>query len=312
MKNRLKIITEPTCTDGLRTAISEEGARLVLLNPPPDRVTWVDGTLCLDGQPLSRTEVAAWAVDRHVNRNLSDRILLYALFAYLYDQHDLRHSAVCECSVNEFSYYTGLSVGRKGYPLLARLQSFEKVYGWLPAENQIVPLLQVQSFPDGRMILRSEYLHRALNLILTVNRERYLLNKNRASRFYCNAVSVGLVRARNKVAAAIVVELAILVVRAGKAQSPHISLRTLAKRVPELHTILYGQASASYRSKQLRRALSGVRDLIMDMTSLPEDYVDLEVIVPQTKLSEKSVIVIQHCGKRLRKAQVKPALQTGH
>lgn len=312
MKNRLKIITEPTCTDALRPSISEEGARLVLLNPPLDRVAWVDGVLYLDGLPLSMAEVAAWAGDHDANRNLSDRILLYALFAFLYDQHDLRHSPVCECSVNELSYYTGLSIGRKGYPLLARLKSFETVYGWIAAENQIVPLLQVQSFPDGRLILRSEYLHRTVNLILAVNRERYLLNNNRASRFYCSAVSVELVRARNKVAAAIVMELAALVVRAGKAQSPHISLRTLAKRVPELHTILYGPANASYRSKQLRRALSGVRDLTMDMTSLPEDYVDLEVVVPQTKLSERSVIVVEHRGKRRHKDQANPALTTRH
>lgn len=292
--NTLKVITQPKCTDLLRPVISVDGSLMVLFNPQDKDYGAEDKALCYKEVPLSMHKVVELAGNSEVNRNLQEPILLIGLWSFLYDRCDLRNKTQFATSVAELSRYLGISVGGKGYRLTEKLESFANVYGIIPIDG-VFRLLEIERIPDDKLILRSEYLHRALNIII---RENYNVFEGKRS-FYTDKAFANLVAAKNKTAALIVIELVNLVVSAGlRVRKPHISLNTLAERIPQLFEILYSKAPLGIRNKQLRRAIKGVVPLLMERTSLSRGYVDLEIYIPSSKdLKPKSVIEIRHKGK---------------
>lgn len=301
MVKTCKLVTLSNFKDSLRTIVSEDGARAVLFHPRDSQFQLGGDTLYQNGEPLSMQDVCNLAFDRSVNHHLEEPVLLLGLWSYLYDNHDVRNGKTFEVSEKALGRYLGVSVGEKGFRLSEKLQSFQEVFGVIP-EKGVFRLLEVEYLASGKLVLRSEYFHRLLNMLVQEVHDQY----DGKRFFYTDKALMGLVTAKNKLAALIALELVTLVIIAGsKVHNPHIGLSTLADRIPQLHAILYGPAPLGVRNKQLRRAFGGVKEYLEDRTRLYDDYRNFHVDIPALKtLTKDSEIRIHHGGSYVQR-QVK-------
>ncbi|RAV06613.1 hypothetical protein [Paenibacillus sp. YN15] len=165
MNHKFISITQPKFKDALRNVITEDESLAVVLHLNDTDYVLKDQTLYHQGVPLSLDDIFRLIIDTEKNEPLPEQLLMAAIFTFLYSKRDLRNGTKFETSVNELSAFLGTSVGSKGFRLVEKLKSFKSVYGVIPSEGVFTVLEVEQS--HGKLILRSPYFHRILNLILS-------------------------------------------------------------------------------------------------------------------------------------------------
>ena len=283
---RLIIPTLKGFTDCFRPAINTDNPCVFLFNPASseDSCELIDNVLYYQGYALSPDEIQELASNPKENKPIKENLLIYGVFSYLYSLHDLRNQIEIETTISSISYFLELSTGTKGFKLKEKLEELSKVYGVI-VDKGVYPLLEVKEH-NGTLIIRSEYMHHALNLMLQECNDRY----GERGRYYTDSVHVNLVNEKNKTAALVVIELASLIVRA-KGKQAHISLKSLAYRVPPLLNIWLSNSNTSMKNRQLRRVFGNLYDLLGDKTELYIDLKDLEISIPQLSVSNPDAVI---------------------
>jgi hypothetical protein len=294
---RLLIVTSEKYRDGLST-VPRQGSVAALFNPDDDRYSVSGGVLHHEGSSLDLGQVKGLVADKQINHPLADPLLILGVFSFLYQKSDLRNRSAFTVSVKELLRFLGHYTGKKRVTLVDKLKEYERVFGVLLEQGKVFPVLAVEELPDEQVLIKSEYLHKLLNVVIFENVQQFDGKRN----FYMEKVYSTLASARNKVAAQIVVEL----LKIAHTRTPHISVKTLASRIPQLHAIVFGDAPLGVRNKRLKRALDGVKGLIAQHTLLPVIDPGYQIVFPE-KVNAKSVITIQHGETVQQKWQSKRA-----
>ncbi|MEC1717799.1 hypothetical protein [Schinkia azotoformans] len=285
MNNRLIVPTLKGFTDCFRTAITSDNSCMFLFNPASseDLYELIDNVFYYQSHELSPDEIQELASNPKENKPIKENLLVYGVFSYLYSLHDLRNHNEFETTISSISYFLGLSTGTKGFKLKENMEELGKVYGVIV--DKCYPLLEVEE-RNGNLIIRSEYMHHALNLMLQECNDRY----GERGRYYTDSVHANLVNGKNKIAALVVIELASLIARA-KGNQAHISLKSLAYRVPPLLNIWLSDSSISMKNRKLRRVFENLYDLLGNKTELYIDLKDLEISIPQLSVSKPDAVI---------------------
>lgn len=298
MEERLIIPTLSGFKDMLRPAISDEKSRMALLNVQNEDFVFKGHVLYHRSKALSENEIFDLIAEPKINRPLDEPVLVNAIFSFLYLKRDLRNQVEFETSINELNSFMGVSTGAKGFRLVEKLEALSNIYGVISGVG-VFPLLEVRRF-QNKLILTSHYFHQALNMMLTESVNRY----GERGIYYTDKVHASLVAERNKTAALIVIELARLIVTAGRRGKPHITLSELALRIPQLYAIWSNPNGTSFQNRQLHRAFSKVKQLMADKTKLPKAYPELSIEIPVLQVSKPDAVIhIRHKGNEIIKKE---------
>jgi len=291
LNHRLIIPTLPGYRDAFRTTVTENDARAVLFYPRDERYVSSNGVLFCGGEAVTWEQLFEQISNPAVNRPIEEPVLVYGLFSFMYTHGDLRNHVAIQTTESRLCRFLGVSSGVNGFRLIEKMWQFRYVFGVIHNLG-VFPLLNLEVGLDGTVVLRSDFFHHLLNLMIA---ERIRYGQN--GRFYSKSVYADLVAARNKPAAMIVIELARLIAICGQRGHPHISLGELAYRIPQLAEIWRTPKETSFQNRKLRRAFEPVEKLLTEKTSLMEEFDNLRIHVPELSVSKpKAVMRITHRG----------------
>lgn len=114
-----------------------------------------------------------------------------------------------------------------------------------------------------------------------------------------------IVKERNKRAIEIVCVVVALIERAGN-RTPHIKVRTIIERCPDLRNAMAAAATSSDRAKVMNRAFTGAWRLLRTQTGLTEVYRDIQLPTIAPKLTQlDKVFNFPHHGKKPQEDDMK-------
>ena len=202
--------------------------------------------------------------------------------------------------------------------IFAKIKSFESIYGIVEEiregktcyRGHPVLRLRPRNVSDNSITFSSRYMKEAVLRILKASLQYDKADKKETTPktkrggepfFYpnhCFLVNSSIAAERNKRAAAIVCEFAVVVAQAGSKGKPNLSGQELVNRCPELKNALDAAKKTKDKNNALKSAFSRAWELLGTQTAIAEEY--KEVVFP-TKIPTMSTlennILIQHKGR---------------
>lgn len=198
--------------------------------------------------------------------------------------------------------------------VLNKIASYSAVYGVLVSHQggreyrSHYPVLQLVEHNDenNTVEIMSPYINKLIGTIVQASIKKDRNDKPKLKRngtpftwaTHSYMVDLELAKERNKRAAEIVCRIVDIIEECGNGGTPHIKVKTLIERVPDLENALNNAKTPSDKSKILRRAFSKAWQLLETKTKLRECYKNIQfpTLIPTPRDMDK-LIEIPHEGK---------------
>lgn len=289
LAHQLKLISLPQFKDALRSTISIESSRAGLLHLSKQKNYQIKGNvLYKEGVRLDDQDVLN-LIASDENQLIPNNVILYSLFSYLYEKHDLRNKNTFNVGLKKFRKYLRVSTGANGYEVVAKLEEFRDVIGYIYGKG-VFQVLEVIGVHKDTVTLHSPYLQQLLLAILeevAVSDKKY---------WYTTLAEPNMLADKNQMAVLVAIELVILTATL-KSKNPKnckktIKVGTIVNRIPELcEFLLDNNRQTGLKNRKLKKTFERAYDLYEEYTACFQKYEGLEItrVIPNMETMSKVI-----------------------